>query len=266
MIIAADNLQVTNPAIERAMSELNPAPIRNLVKSCLAAGAKMIDINPGPLSRNPEKKMTFLVETVQSVTEVPLLLDTTNPLALEAGLEIVTNPAIINGFSLEASKLKNILPLAAKFEVDIIGYLLYPGSRVPKDETELIEVALGILEEFGKTGLDQNRLILDPVIAPLIWDNGLQHNQAVLSFLEQLPDLFGFPVRTIAGLSNLTAGAASLAPYDKRLWLENTFVPMLAAAGLTIALTNMEHGDTIRRLQSCDLLLQTGIFAWGAVP
>lgn len=263
MIIVADNLQITNPAISLAIDDLDPAPVTGLVKTCIAAGAQALDINPGPLSRDPEEKMTFLVEAVQSVTDLPLLLDTTNPKALEAGLNAAKNPAIINGFSLEPAKLDTILPLAAQYQADIIGYLLYPDSQVPVDEADCLDVATRVFEAFSSIGCDPAHLIIDPVIAPMIWDNGGRHNQAVLSVLRHLPDLFGFPVRTIAGISNLTAGPA---PQNKRLLLETTFAPMLAAAGLTHALLNIRHTDTIRRLQAGEILLQPGIFAWEAVP
>ncbi len=88
MILVADNLQVTNPIIATAIDQLNPEPIQDLVKKCESAGAQAIDINPGPLSKIPEKKMTFRVEAVLSVTRLPLLLDTSNPKALEAGKPI----------------------------------------------------------------------------------------------------------------------------------------------------------------------------------
>ncbi|MDY6905899.1 MAG: dihydropteroate synthase [Thermodesulfobacteriota bacterium] len=262
MIIVADNLQITNPRIARAIDDMDAGPICELVKTCESAGAQAVDINPGPLTRHPEK-MAFLVEAVQSVTNLPLLLDTTNPKALQAGLSVAQNPAIINGFSLEPAKLDGILPLAEAFQADIIGYLLSSDSQVPAEEAECLDVAAQIFEAFQSTGLDPDHLIIDPVIAPMIWENGGRHNQAVLAVLRHLPDLLGFPVRTIAGLSNLTTGPA---PEGKRLFLETTFVPMIAAAGLTYALMNIHRTGTIRRIQVCELLLRPGIFAWEAVP
>ncbi len=65
MKIAADNMQITNKVIERAIKELDPAPVQDLVRRCEDAGADIIDINPGPLSRGGEEKMPFLVETVR---------------------------------------------------------------------------------------------------------------------------------------------------------------------------------------------------------
>jgi 5-methyltetrahydrofolate corrinoid/iron sulfur protein methyltransferase len=121
MILVSDNLQITHGAVDRAVREMDPAPIQDLVGRCVAAGAEAVDINSGPLARDPERKMAFLVEAVQSVTDLPVLLDTTNPKALEAGLQVSKSKTVINGFSLEPVKLERILPLARKYDVDIIS-------------------------------------------------------------------------------------------------------------------------------------------------
>ena len=59
MLLIADNIQITKESIRSAMDALDPAPIRNLVRQCIAAGAHGIDINPGPLNRDPERKWPF---------------------------------------------------------------------------------------------------------------------------------------------------------------------------------------------------------------
>jgi 5-methyltetrahydrofolate corrinoid/iron sulfur protein methyltransferase len=262
MMVVADNLQVTSRRVSQAIDHRDAEAIRAVVSRCLKAGADAIDINPGPLTRDPEEKMIFLVETVQSVTDKPLLLDTTNPRALAAGLAVTRNPAVINGFSLEPGKLEQILPLVAAHDADIIGYLLYPDSRVPVDEDECLAVAADLFEAFQQAGLPRDRLIIDPVVAPLIWGDGLRHNRAILTVIPRLADLFGFPVRTIAGLSNLTTGPA---PYQNRLRMEQAFIPMLAAAGLSMALMNMRHVESVRCARACALLLQSEVFAWEAM-
>lgn len=265
MIRIADNLQIINRIIETAINQSDPGPIHELVKKCESAGAQAIDINSGPLSKNPEAKMTFLVETVQSVTRLPLLLDTSNHRALEAGLLASRNhpvPPVINGFSLEPSKLENILPLAKKYHTKIIGYLLYPNSQVPTDETDCISVALELYQKFQAAGLDNEQLIIDPVVAPVIWENGIRHNISVLSVIKNLPDLLGFPVQTIAGISNLTTGKI---PKDKKQLLEQSFLPIIASSGLTMALLNVFHQQSMQIARACDALLSPGVFSWASL-
>lgn len=265
MILVSDNLQITNQTIETAVNQLDPGPIQDLVKKCEAAGAQAIDINSGPLTKSPEKKMTFLVETVQSVSRLPLLLDTSNPAALEAGLIAArnsTNQPIINGFSLEPGKLENILPLSKKYQTKIIGYLLYPNSNVPIDEADCISVLLELYRKFQEAGLDNDQLIIDPVIAPVIWEDGIRHNLSVLSVMRNLPDLLGFNVETIAGISNLTTGKI---PKDKKQLLEQSFLPVLAGSGLSLALLNVFHTQTMQIARACEALLTPGIFSWATI-
>lgn len=259
MIIVADNLQITNQRIADALGEMDASPVREMVAGCVAAGAEAIDINPGPLVRHAEEKMAFLVETVQSATNLPLLLDTTNPVALETGLKVSRNKTIINGFSLEPARLEAILPLAKKFDTDIVGYLLYPDSRVPNDANERITIAIELFNEFQKAGVSAGRLIIDPVIAPVLWENGHRQNIETLGLLGQLPDVLGIPVRTIAGLSNLTTGRGGK---EKKLRLERTYLPMLAASGLTMVLMNVFHTETVRVARACNALLSDHVFSW----
>ncbi len=259
MQIIADNLQITNPRIQTAVERNDPEPIQQIVQACITAGAQAIDINSGPLNKNGPEKMEFLVETVQAVTSLPLLLDTVNPQALEAGLRVSHNPAVINGFSLEPAKLKSILPLAVKYDVDIVGYLLYENGLVPADEAERFNLAIELFTQAHLAGLAPERLIIDPIVAPLIWENGLEQNRAMLNIIRNLPDLLDFPVRTIAGLSNLATGRGDR--YKKRL-LESAFLPMLAASGLSMALLNILHSRPVQIAQACHLLNHSTVFAY----
>ncbi len=259
MILAADNLTITNSRIETALAEMNPEPIREMVRLCEKAGAEAIDINTGPLGKDPEKKMSFFVKTVQDVTDLPILLDTANPAAIEAGLLSNQKTAIINGFSLEPVKLEKILPLAKEFETDIVGYLLGPGSRVPRDSTERFSIALEIYDHVQKAEINPERLIIDPVVVPLTWDNGKFQAAEVVATIRQLPDVLGFNVRSIAGISNLTTGRGN---QRQKLILEQAYLSMLADAGLTMALLNIFHTRTVEIARACNLLKNEEIFTW----
>ncbi len=263
MQLVADNLHIINPVIQKALETLDPKPIREIAARCVTAGADAIDINTGPLSRNPERNMTFMVETVQSVTNLPILIDTANPKAMEAGLQASKNTSIINGFSLEPQKLENILPLAKKYKSDIIGYLLYPDSQVPSNASERCNLAIQILQAIQNIGIDENHLIIDPIIVPLSWQNGNQQAKEILTFIHTLPDLFGFQVKTIAGLSNLTSGLTSgHRNMEKKLLIERTYLPMLASAGLDMALFNIFHNQTVEVARACVPLISPRIFSW----
>jgi 5-methyltetrahydrofolate corrinoid/iron sulfur protein methyltransferase len=259
MIFVADNFTVTDRRVENALTRMEPEFIRKLVKKCENAGTDVIDVNVGPLGRHPDKVMDFVVRTVQETTDLPILLDTANPDAMKAGLLANRKTAVINGFSLEPKKLEKILPLAKAFDVDIIGYLLYPDSRVPANADERLSIAVDIYNHVQDAGIDPSRLIIDPVIVPLTWDHGKNHARAVISTLRQLPAVLGYPVRTIAGISNLTAGKGDL---EKKRLFEEMYLCLLTEAGLTMALLNIFHKNSLKTARACSILADDRIFSW----
>jgi 5-methyltetrahydrofolate corrinoid/iron sulfur protein methyltransferase len=263
MKLIADNLRITKTDIWNALKALDPGPVQELVKQCAAKGAYAVDVNTGPLGKLPEEGMRFFIRAVEGVTNLPLLIDTSNPRAMRAGLEVADNRAIINGFSLEPGKLEKILPLAKEFDADIVGFLLYPDSRVPRDEAQRFEIALELFEQAEAAGVAKERIIIDPVVPPLAWENGIVQARAVLNVIRTLPDLLGFPVQTIAGISNLTTGAMDK---RKKALVEQSYVSMLAAAGLDYALLNMFNRETVAAARVAGILSKEDLFSWGMVP
>jgi len=120
-------------------------------------------------------------------------------------------------------------------------------------------VAVDLYQAFQKTGLPDERLIIDPIVAPLMWQDGKNQDVEILSVLKNLPDLLGFPVKTIAGLSNLTTGKG---PKGKKRLLETAYLGMLAGAGLNMVLLNVLHRETMEVAGACRIITQPGVFTW----
>ena len=259
MMIVADNLRITQPLIARAVERLDPESIRKMALACRDAGADAIDINSGPLSRDAEKKMAFLVKTVQDAVDLPLMLDTTNPAAMAAGLAAGRRPAMINGVSLEPEKLMRILPLAAKTSAGIVCYLLRPDGHVPPDADGRMENAVALFGECQAAGIPPERMIFDPIVAPLVWQDGNRQNMALLEVIRTLPDLLGAPVKSMAGLSNLTSGAPDAATRSR---YQRTFLPMLVASGVSMVLMNVLDPELMKIARACRRISAEGIFAW----
>ena len=263
MKLIADNLRITKPEIREALKSRDPGPVQELVKRCAAQGPFALDVNTGPLGKTPEADMRFFIEAAESVSDLPLLIDTSNPRAIRAGLKAAKNRVIINGFSLEPRKLELILPLAKEFETDIVGFLLYPDSRVPRNEAERFEIALELMDRAEGAGVAGERVIIDPVVPPLAWTDGIVQARAVLNVIRTLPEVLGFAVRTIGGISNLCTGAGDKA---KRRLLEQSYVAMLASAGLDFALMDILDAGLVQSARVSGLLAKEEIFSWAMVP
>ena len=262
MQIIADNIQITDPVVAKALHEMDPVPIQDLAKRCEDAGADLLDINPGPLTRDGEKKMTFMVEAVQEVSDLPLALDTSNPSAMAAGIQACGKKPIINGFSLEPAKIDKILPLAATFQCNITGFLLHPNGMVPANAEERLTLAVQLFQALSEKGIDPERLIIDPVLAPLMWEDGPRQAMELLNVIRMLPELLGCPVKTVVGLSNLTSGRG---PKEKKRLLEAAYLPMLASAGLDLVMMNMFHQNTVSVAGACGIITRQGTFSWEEV-
>lgn len=262
MIIVADNLQILRRPIAEAVAKGDAEPIRSMVRQWIAAGAEAIDINAGPAGRRADSPMAFLVDAVRGAASIPLVLDSASPAALSAGLDAAGAPAVINGFSLEPARMDTVLPLALAHQSDVIGYLLRRDGHVPTDTEERMSVAVELFQAFLDAGGDAARLVIDPVVVPVTWQDGHRQLAEILEVLRRLPDLLGARVRTIAGLSNLTTGVGDP---ERRGLLEQSVIPMLAAAGLDMILMNVLRAQSVRTVHASRMLLSKGIFSWKEV-
>lgn len=237
MKLAADNLNALNPRVAQAMRDLDPEPIRDLVRRCAGLGVDYIDINPGFLSPRYEDRMAFLVETVEETTDRVLILDSPNPKVLARGLAACRRPPILSALSLEPHKIDGILPLAVEHKTSLVVLLMDQRSRVPLTMDERLALAVELREKAMAAGLDPSQLIFDPVLPNLSWPDAAQHLRHVVGTVRMLStwSVFGEPARTMVGLSNLRSGLRKKYPFE----LESRCLAVLAGAGLKMVLADV---------------------------
>ena len=247
MIIAADILTGADPVVAQALRHLDPAPLQDLARRCEAAGAQILDLNPGYLSRRLENRMAFLVEAVQEVTILPLILDSPNPRVLAGGLGVSREKPILNAVTLEEHKLEEILPLAAMHGARVVLLLLDDKSHPPPSLEGKIALAVELRERALAAGLTDEQLIFDPVLPNLRWPDAWPQTGAAFKTMRYLASgsLFGVPVSTMVGLSNLRSGLRGIYPVE----LEITVLALLAGAGLGLALVDVLNPVLREQLQ-----------------
>ncbi|MFP4475784.1 MAG: dihydropteroate synthase [Desulfatibacillaceae bacterium] len=262
MYLVADNLQLTKPELARALSRRDPDPISRVVRQCEEAGAHAVDVNLGHMGRDAGEAAPFVIQTVERATDLPLFLDTADPVAMEAALRACSRPATVNGTSLEPRKLGPMADLAAAYSAPLVCFLLRPDGHVAANAEERLSIAAELVAEVTARGVAAGSLIIDPLAVPLIWDDGPAQAMEVAECIRLLPEVLGFTPRRMVGLSNLTTGRA---PAGKKSLVERTWLAMLGQAGLDTVLLDVLRAETVRTARAVAALSGGGVFSWEAM-
>jgi 5-methyltetrahydrofolate corrinoid/iron sulfur protein methyltransferase len=218
MKLIGENLNIVSKTYGPALKERNAGPLQELAVAQTKAGMDMIDINIGPARKDGGQFMEWVVKTVQEVTDIPLSLDTTNLIAMEAGLKAHRGKALINSISLE--RMAEGLPLAVKYDCDFVG-LLWGRDGLPRDVNERGAIAAELLYTANEKGIGAERIWFDPIATPAV-NIQSNHVKPCLEFLSMLQDIAP-GAKSIVGLSNVSNGA----PNHLRPYLNRTFMMML---------------------------------------
>lgn len=200
------------------------------------AGAQVLDVNAGiPMADEPAI-MAEAVRLVQSVTDLPISIDSSVIQALESGLGAVQGKALINSVTGEEERLEAVLPLAKRFGAAVIG-ISNDESGISQDPDVRFAVAKKIVERAEKIGIPREDVLIDPLVLPV----GAVGNAgpAVFRLLRRVREELG--VNTVCGASNVSFGLPD------RVTLNAAFLTMAIANGLTSAITNPLE-DSIRKL------------------
>ena len=237
MILIGENINIMSKTIGPALRERNPKPIQELAKVEAEAGMDYLDINIGPARKAGDELMEWVVTTVQEVTDKPLSLDTTNPLAMEAGLKVHKGRALINSISL--ARMDEELHLAKKYNADMIG-LLWGREGMPRDANERGMITAELVYKANEMGIPNENIWFDPIITPVV---NVDTNQVkpCLEFMSMLQDIAPGCKSTV-GLSNISNGT----PHHLRPYPNRTYLMMLMKYGLYSAIVDTFDPELIK--------------------
>ena len=254
MFVIGERINGMFKNVAEAIKKKDKAVIQDLAKKQIAAGANALDVNVGPSSDNPKETMEWLVRSISEVTDITLAIDTTKQDVMEAGLDACKAKSIVNSVNANDDKLKNLLPLAKKYNSSIIG-LTMDKSGIPKDSEGRLELAMKIVASCMEHGIDISDLYIDAVILPV---NVAQvHVKEVLKAIRESKMLADPAPKTILGLSNVSQG--SLSKYKSLI--NRTFVSMAISAGLDAAIMDAEDNDLMEAAITAELLMEKQLYA-----
>ena len=210
----------------------------------VAAGAHMLDVNAGiPLANEP-KILADTVKLVQSLTDVPLSIDSSIVAALEAGLEVYQGKALLNSVTGEEERLESVLPLVKKYGCAVVA-ISNDETGISEDPDVRFEVAKKIVERAKDFGIPSSDIVVDPLVMPIgaLNSAGMQVIRLVRRLQEELK------VNTTCGASNVSFGLPN------RNGINAAFLNMAIASGLTSAITNPLHDSVMQAVMGADVMM-----------
>jgi len=208
------------------------------------AGAHMLDVNAGiPLADEPAL-LAKAIELVQSVTDVPLSIDSSIVAALEAGLAVYKGKALVNSVTGEEDRLETVLPLVAKYGAAVVA-ISNDETGISQDPDVRFAVAKKIVERASDYGIPASDIVVDPLVMPIgaINHAGVQVMRLVHRLRTELK------VNTTCGASNVSFGL------PERNGINGAFLTMAMASGMTSAITNPLHAEVIKAVMAADVMM-----------
>ena len=207
------------------------------------AGAQVLDVNVGAPGVDEPVLMEQVVKALQSVTSLPLQLDSSNAEALARGLRVYNGKPIVNSTNGEPEKLAAILPLCKKYGAAIVGLAIDEKGIQPKAE-DRVAIARRITEAALAAGIPREDIYIDclTLTASAQQEDVLATVQALETCKKELG------VRTVLGVSNISFGLPC------RTYLNTTFLTMAMYAGLDLAIMNPSSEEMMAAVYAYNVL------------
>ncbi|HEY7589563.1 MAG TPA: dihydropteroate synthase [Candidatus Limnocylindrales bacterium] len=229
------------------MEEMKAGDFSRVERDTIAqveAGAHMLDVNAGiPLADEPAI-LADTIKLVQSLTEVPLSIDSSIVEALEAGLAVYQGKPLVNSVTGEEERLERVLPLVKKYGAAVVA-ISNDETGISEDPDVRFAVAKRIVERAADHGIPREDVVVDPLLMPIgaMPTAGRQ----VFRILGRLRD--ELKVNSTCGGSNVSFGLPN------REGINGAFLTMAAASGLTSAITNPISAEVRQSVMAADVLL-----------
>ncbi len=212
-------------AAEMAAGELERVGSDALAQ--VLSGATVLDVNAGIPMVDEPALLAEIVQLVQSLTDVPLSIDSSVVEALARGLEVYRGKALVNSVTGESDRMEAVFPLVKKHGASVIG-LAMDENGIPDTPEERLNVARKILGRAEDHGISAADVLIDPLVLPVAASP--KAGRTVLETLRLVKEELG--VNTVCGASNVSFGLPG------RPAVNSAFLSMTVAAGITAVIAN----------------------------
>ena len=237
-----------NPTGRKILAEeMKNGDYSRVISDALAqveAGAHMLDVNAGiPLADEPAI-LAEAIKLVQSVTDVPISIDSSIVDALEAGLAVYQGKALVNSVTGEDEVLERVLPLVAKHSAAVVA-ISNDETGISEDPDERFKVAKKIVERAADFGIPASDVVVDPLVMPIGAINTA--GKQVMHIVQRLRN--ELKVNTTCGASNVSFGLPN------RNGINSAFLTMAIGAGMTSAITSPLHPEVMQAVLGADVMM-----------
>ena len=244
-VIIGERINPTNrKLLAEEMKAGNLERVEKDAMSQINAGAQILDVNAGvPLADEP-KILADSIKLIQSISDVPLCIDSSIVEALKCGLEAYQGKALLNSVTGEEERLETVLPLVKQFGCAVIG-ISNDDSGISEDINVRFEVAKKIVERAMDYGIPKEDILIDPLVMPIgaINDAGKQ----VIELIKKLQN--ELQVNTTCGASNLSFGLPN------RHGLNTAFIAMAISNGMPCAITNPLEKEIMQSIRGANVVM-----------
>ena len=248
MYIIGENIHIISERVKIALKEKDAKYFQESAVKQVEAGAQALDLNMGPRKADWQEIFPWMVDTVESVVDVPLSFDSTNLLGIEAGLQRVTKAQpIINSTSAEPERLEKVPLLAKKYNAKVIA-LTMGSSGIPVAADERVNIAVeALIPRMLDIDYPISNLIIDPLV--LTVSGCQQYCPQLIEAVRTLQFSWDPPPAISVGLSNVS----NAVPAQNRSLINRTYLAMLMGAGLQMMIANpldLEQMEVIRVIEN----------------
>jgi len=226
------------------MAQGDYSRVESDARAQVAAGATMLDVNAGiPLADEP-RILAESIQLVQSITYVPLSIDSSIVEALEAGLAVYQGKPLVNSVTGEEERLEVVLPLVKKYGAAVVA-ISNDETGISEDPDERFAVAKKIVERAQDFGISPADVVVDPLIMPVGAIN--LAGASAFRLIRRLREELG--VNTTCGASNISFGLPN------RHGLNAAFLSMAIGAGMTSAIMNPMHDEEMTAINGANVMM-----------
>ncbi len=226
------------------MAQGDYSRVESDARAQVAAGATMLDVNAGiPLADEP-RILAESIQLVQSITDVPLSIDSSIVEALEAGLAVYQGKALVNSVTGEEERLEVVLPLVKKYGAAVVA-ISNDETGISEDPDVRFDVAKKIVERAQDFGISPSDVVVDPLIMPVGAIN--LAGASAFRLIRRLREELG--VNTTCGASNISFGLPN------RHGLNAAFLSMAIGAGMTSAIMNPMHDEEMTAINGANVMM-----------